>query len=84
MGGNLAILCSLGGTPYAPALEDWDDAILLLEDIGEPPYKIDRMLQQLRRQGVLSRVKGVALGTFTNCEDEDEPDYESALMYWIT
>ena len=32
---------------------------LLLEDIGEPPYKIDRMLQQLRRQGVLSRVKGV-------------------------
>ena len=76
MGGNLAILCSLGGTPYAPALEDWDDAILLLEDIGEPPYKIDRMLQQLRRQGVLSRVKGVALGTFTNCEDEDEPDYE--------
>lgn len=76
MGGNIAILCSLGGTPYAPALEDWDDAILLLEDIGEPPYKIDRMLQQLRRQGVLSRVKGVALGTFTNCEDEDEPDYE--------
>lgn len=76
MGGNLAILCSLGGTPYAPNPEDWDDAILLLEDIGEPPYKIDRMLQQLRRQGVLSRVKGVALGTFTNCEDEDEPDYE--------
>lgn len=76
IGGNLAILCSLGGTPYAPALEDYEDAVLLLEDIGEPPYKIDRMLQQLRRQGVLSRVKGVALGTFTNCEDEDEPDYE--------
>lgn len=76
LGGNLAILCSLGGTPYTPNPEDWDDAILLLEDIGEPPYKIDRMLQQLRRQGVLSRVKGVALGTFTNCEDEDEPDYE--------
>lgn len=76
IGGNLAILCSLGGTPYAPNPEDWDDAVLLLEDIGEPPYKIDRMLQQLRRQGVLSRVKGVALGTFTDCEDEDEPDYE--------
>lgn len=77
LGGNLAMLCSLGGTPYAPLMEDWSDAILLLEDIGEPPYKIDRMLQQLRWQGILAQVKGVALGTFTNCEgDPDEAAYE--------
>lgn len=72
LGGNLAMVCSLGGTPYAPAAADWSDAILLLEDIGEAPYKIDRMLQQLRWQGVLSQVKGVALGTFTQCEGDPE------------
>lgn len=74
LGGNLAMLCSLGGTPYAPAMADWSDAILLLEDIGEAPYKIDRMLQQLRWQGVLSQVKGVALGTFTQCEGDPEDE----------
>ncbi|KAF1683896.1 LD-carboxypeptidase [Veillonella sp. R32] len=74
LGGNLAMLCSLGGTPYAPATADWSDAILLLEDIGEAPYKIDRMLQQLRWQGVLSQVKGVALGTFTQCEGDPEDE----------
>lgn len=68
LGGNLTVLGSLGGTPFAPALEDWDDAILLIEDIGEPAYKLDRILQQLRQQGVLERIQGVALGTFTDCE----------------
>ncbi|WP_251443573.1 S66 peptidase family protein [Veillonella intestinalis] len=74
LGGNLAMLCSLGGTPYMPDLTDWRDAVLLLEDIGEPPYKIDRMLQQLRWQGILSQVKGVALGTFTDCEGDAEDE----------
>lgn len=76
LGGNLAILCSLAGTPYTLESSDWDDAILFIEDVGEPPYKLDRMLQQLRLQGILKKVKGVALGNFLNCEDEDEPDYD--------
>lgn len=71
IGGNMTILSTLGGTPYAPDEELWREAILFLEDIGEPPYKLDRMLQQLRHQGVLKLVKGVALGSFTNCEDDE-------------
>ena len=50
VGGNLAVLASLCGTPYAP---DVTDAILVLEDINEPVYRIDRMLQQLMLSGAL-------------------------------
>lgn len=84
LGGNLAIICSLAGTPYTLEMSDWEDAILFIEDVGEPPYKLDRMLQQLRLQGILKVVKGVALGNFLNCDDEDEPDYDigvSVLEY---
>lgn len=77
LGGNLAILCSLGGTDYMPTKEMWQEAILFIEDIGEPPYKIDRMLQQLRLQGILKTVKGAVIGSFTACEgDEGDPVYD--------
>lgn len=76
LGGNLAILCSLGGTAYVPTVSMWKDAILFIEDIGEPPYKIDRMLQQLRLQGILKVVKGAVIGNFMNCEDLDDMDYD--------
>lgn len=62
VGGNLAILAALCGTPYAPPL---DGAILFLEDIGERPYRVDRMLTTLHHAGWLARVAGVALGAFT-------------------
>ena len=65
IGGNLAVLCALCGTPYAPPL---DGAILFLEDVGERPYRIDRMLTTLRHAGWLGRVAGVALGAFTGGE----------------
>ena len=61
-GGNLAVLCSLLGTPYFPQV---DKGVLFLEDVGEHPYRIERMLEQLRLAGVLARQKAVVLGQFT-------------------
>jgi len=66
VGGNLALLAALAGTPYAP---DYADAILVLEDVGEATYRIDRMLQQLRLSGALDRVAGIAFGQFTESTD---------------
>ncbi|MCD2513915.1 LD-carboxypeptidase [Comamonas endophytica] len=61
-GGNLAMLASLVGTPYLP---DIRDGILFLEDVGEHPYRIERMLSQLLHAGVLARQQAVVLGQFT-------------------
>jgi muramoyltetrapeptide carboxypeptidase len=63
--GNLTVATHLLGTPIFPAL---DGVILAFEDIGEAPYRIDRMLTQWRLSGLLSKVRGIALGGFTNCE----------------
>lgn len=68
-GGNLALLAALAGTPWAPRL---DDAILVVEDVGEAVYRIDRMLRQLRLAGLLAGVRGIVFGAFT--ERPDEPD----------
>src|SRR5262245_60305973 len=73
LGGNLSILTRLLGTPWLP---DLTGAVLLLEDIGERPYRVDRMWTHLRLAGAFERVVGVALGDFTDCE---EPDGEGAL-----
>lgn len=64
VGGNLALLAALAGTPYAP---DYRDALLVLEDIGEPAYRIDRMLTQLRLAGVFAQIAGLVVGHFTEC-----------------
>ncbi|HEY1484899.1 MAG TPA: LD-carboxypeptidase [Micromonosporaceae bacterium] len=66
LGGNLCLIAATIGTPDHP---DLTGAILLLEDVSEPPYKIDRMLTHLRRTGVLSGLAGVAVGQFTDCAD---------------
>jgi muramoyltetrapeptide carboxypeptidase len=50
-------------------LTPWDDTILLLEDVGERPYRIDRLVQQLRLSGVLTHVRGIVLGTFPGCDE---------------
>ncbi len=63
VGGNLALLAATCGTPFQL---DARGAILLLEDVGEPAYRIDRMLVQLAQAGVLDGIVGVALGTFTD------------------
>ncbi|MEO6800425.1 MAG: muramoyltetrapeptide carboxypeptidase [Rhodanobacter sp.] len=64
-GGNLAVLCSLLGTPWFPAI---DDGILFVEDIGEVPYRVERMLYQLHLSGVLGRQQALLLGSFSQCE----------------
>lgn len=62
-GGNLSVLCSLLGSPYFPQI---DKGVLFLEDVGEHPYRIERMLTQLLHAGVLARQKAIVLGQFTN------------------
>jgi muramoyltetrapeptide carboxypeptidase len=66
LGGTLTILAHLAGTPFAPPLEG---AILLLEDVGEKPYRIDRCLTQLRLAGALDGVAALAVGQLTSCDD---------------
>ena len=62
-GGNLSVLASMLGTPYFPHI---DKGVLFLEDVGEHPYRIERMLTQLLHAGVLARQKAIVLGQFTN------------------
>jgi muramoyltetrapeptide carboxypeptidase len=67
IGGNLSLLSASMGTVDMPDLRG---AILLLEEVGEPPYKVDRMLVHLRRSGALEGLAGVAAGQFSACADE--------------
>jgi len=61
MGGNLSLLVSLLGTPYEPDLRG---AVLFLEDIGEEPYRVDRMLTQLLLAGKLQQCVAIVVGRF--------------------
>jgi len=67
-GGNLAVLCSLLGTPYFPRI---DDGILFIEDVAEPPFRIERLLYQLHLSGVLGRQRALLLGDFSHCRASD-------------
>ncbi len=62
-GGNLAMLASLVGTPYLPAVKG---GILFIEDVGEHPYRVERMLAQLLQAGVLAQQKAIIFGQFSN------------------
>lgn len=68
LGGNLTSLASIMGTPWAP---DCSGAVLFLEDVNEPPYRLDRSLTQLAQCGVLGRTAGIILGEFTDDRDQD-------------
>jgi muramoyltetrapeptide carboxypeptidase len=68
VGGNLSVLCASIGTPFAPSFAG---KILFLEDIGEKPYRLDRMLTQLLNAGILAQVAGVAVGVNRDCLDPD-------------
>jgi len=68
LGGNLSILVSLLGTPYQPAL---DRSALFLEEVGEEPYRVDRMLTQLQNALVLARCRGIMIGQCTDCVPRD-------------
>jgi muramoyltetrapeptide carboxypeptidase len=65
IGGCLSLLVSLLGTRHDP---DYRDAILFWEDVGEEPYRIDRMLTQLRNAGKLDHLRGMVVGSLTGCK----------------
>jgi muramoyltetrapeptide carboxypeptidase len=68
-GGNLALVAALCGTPWAI---DFRDAIIVLEDVSEPVYRIDRMLMQLRLSGALDGCRGLIFGHCTNCPEASD------------
>jgi muramoyltetrapeptide carboxypeptidase len=71
IGGNLSVLCAAIGTPFEPSFKD---RILFLEDIGEKPYRLDRMLTQLFNAGILRQLAGIAVGVNRDCEDTKNPE----------
>jgi muramoyltetrapeptide carboxypeptidase len=75
-GGNLALLAALCGTPLQPSARG---CILFMEDVGEPAYRVDRMLLQLKQAGALEGVVGLALGRFTDCDEDGEPEVNDVL-----
>jgi len=68
LGGNLSLLVSLLGTQYFP---NFKNSILMLEDINEAPYRIDRMFNQLRLAKLFKEIKGIILGRFVDCVESD-------------
>lgn len=77
IGGNLSLVSALVGTPYEI---DANGKILMLEDVGEPPYRIDRMLAQLKLAGILNDCEGVVFGECAGCDPDGSQysvwDYE--------
>ncbi len=67
VGGNLAVLAALCGTPFMPELSD---GILVIEDIDEPVYRIDRMLHQLKLAGALNGCRAIVFGECVKCPDD--------------
>lgn len=67
-GGNLAMLASLVGTPWLPEIRD---GILVVEDVNEHPFRVERMLLQLLHAGILERQRALVLGSFSGAEPND-------------
>jgi muramoyltetrapeptide carboxypeptidase len=69
LGGNLEVLSRLLGTPLQP---DFEGAVLFLEEVGELPYRIDRLLTHFELAGVLSKISGVVIGDFADCDEMED------------
>jgi len=65
LGGNLTVLTALSGSIYYP---DFQDSILFIEDVGEDPYRIDRMMSTLKLNGTLGKIKGFVFGQCSDCK----------------
>jgi len=78
IGGSLTLLAASIGSPWEL---DTRGAILLIEDVGERPYRIDRMLQQLRAAGKFEKLAAVGVGSFESCLDErcPQPDVDTVI-----
>lgn len=86
IGGNLSVLYGLQGTPFGlqPSAFSHQEPLLLIEDVGERHYHIDRMMNNLRMSGVLEQLSGLIVGQFTDCEDDPlmgETVYETIARY---
>lgn len=81
-GGNLAMLTSLLGTDYFPEIKG---GILFLEDVGEHPYRVERMLTQLLHAGVLARQKAIVMGQFTEYKltPHDKGFKMQSVVQWL-
>lgn len=77
IGGNLSLLTALAGTPFA--LRNMKGKLLFIEDVGEQPYRIDRMLTQLRQTINLRQLAGIALGVFEDCNPKDATASQSLI-----
>ena len=71
MGGNLTTISHLMGTRFQP---DFTDAVVFFEDTGEPAYKIDRMLTQMKMAGMFDEIQAVVTGSFENCPNDEYID----------
>lgn len=83
-GGNLTVICAANGTPEA--LETETPTVLLIEEIGEFAYRIDRMMQSLERCGVLRNVRAVLVGHFSKtigCDKFGVPDAETIIARYL-
>ncbi len=72
LGGNLSVLTSMIGSPYLPS---WKNTILFVEEVGEPIYRVDRMLTQLKIAGILEQLAGFIFANCSHCstDKDDEP-----------
>lgn len=75
---NLTVATHLLGTPYLPDLRG---AIVVFEDVGEAPYRIDRMLTQWRLCGAIQQLAGIGWGRFSGCSDADRADQSSDTFF---
>lgn len=80
VGGNLSLIYALMGTPYEI---DFKDKILFIEDVGEAPYSVDRMLSSLILSGKLNNLKGVICGYFTDCDSSENQTVEELLVHYL-
>lgn len=80
IGGNLSLIADTLGTPYEI---DVKNKILFIEEVGEEPYQIDRMLTQLRLSGKLKEAKGIILGDFNQCVAKESKDRGSLSLEQI-
>ena len=74
--GNLTVLTHLIGTKHLP---NFNNSILIIEDIAEAPYRIDRMLTHLRLAGILQQLSGLGFGSFTSCNDKENVDKKKSF-----
>jgi muramoyltetrapeptide carboxypeptidase len=78
--GNLTVLASLVGTKWDL---DYSDAILVIEDVGEAPYRLHRSMMQLKLAGHLDRLKGLVFGRFSKCESKHGPNIDQLFSIFL-